>query len=514
MRILKVGPALAALFTASLLGTAAFGQASLAAPDGGAYSAVSGARSAAVTRLRGDVDRIVRAMGGGAIRSAVLVVSLDRGDTLVSLDADVQLAPASNLKLYSTAAALYFLGPEFRFSSSLLADGPVRAGAIEGDLILHGTGDPSISGRMLPSTLSTFNAFADTLLSLGVTRVRGNLVGDGSYFDEDWIGDGWQPGDRMEWYAAPVGALSFAENMVTLRVQPGEAGALARITTSPATRGMAIQNRVRTVTSGSTSVQFAHGDSTIVVTGQVRRGTSGATRTMPVVDPADYAAAALRAVLEERGIRIDGEVRSVRRAVDSRVGGSPAGVAPPPRLLAVHLSPTLAAISEVTNHVSHNLFADALLKAAGRAALGEGSFAAGGRAVQRLIDLETVIDPATLRVDDGSGLSRSNRVTARATIALLELMARSGAWSAYYESLPEAADPRGLRRMYDTPAAGNLRAKTGTIRNVSALSGYVRSADGERLMFSVITNGIPTTARAKDAENQIGARLARFTRAE
>ena len=464
-----------------------------------------------VSRLRADVDRVVRGLGS-ASRTGVLVVSVERGDTLVSLNADLPLAPASNMKLYSTGAALYYLGPDFRFSTYLLADGPVRDGVLEGDLILYGTGDPSLSGRMLPSSLGPFVAFADSLAAQGVTRVRGDMVGDGSWFDDDWVGDGWNPGDLMQWYGAPVGALSFAENMVTVRVQPTAAGLAARVTTNPATSGMAIENQLRTVSGGRTSIRFSHGDSTIVVSGQIRRDAGTVTRYMPVVDPADYTAAVLRAVLQDRGIRVEGETRSVRRAAESRMGPLAAGAGAPPRVVAVHRSPTLAEIASVTNHVSHNLFADALLKAAGRAAVGEGTFAGGARAVQRMLDEETTLDASSLRIEDGSGLTRTNRVTPRATIDLLDYMRRSGAWEEYYQSLPQAADAGGLRRMYETAAARNLRAKTGTIRNVSALSGYVRSADGELLMFSIITNGIPVTSRAKQAEDQIGARLARFTR--
>jgi D-alanyl-D-alanine carboxypeptidase/D-alanyl-D-alanine-endopeptidase (penicillin-binding protein 4) len=178
----------------------------------------------------------------------------------------------------------------------------------------------------------------------------------------------------------------------------------------------------------------------------------------------------------------------------------------------VHLSPPLAEIAAVTNHVSHNLFAEALLKAVGRVAVGEGSFTGGARAVEYFLGCETELDSANVRLVDGSGLSRFNQVTARATIRLLDYMTRSGTWEVYVESLPEAGTARGLRRMFGTAAAENLRAKTGTIQNVSSLSGYVRSADGERLAFSVIANGVPSTSREKGTEDAIGARLARFRR--
>lgn len=466
-----------------------------------------------VLALREDLREIVRAPA--ASRYGVLVVSLERGDTLFSLNPDETLAPASNLKLFSTAAALYYLGPDFRFSTYLLTHGPIRDGALLGDLVLYGTGDPSLSGRMLESASAPFRALADSLRALGVNRVTGDLIGDGTWFDAEWRGTDWNPGDLLAWYAAPVGALSFAENMVGIQVLPGEAGEPALIRTSPATVGLAVENRVRTVSRGATSVRFENGRTGLVITGQVRRGGAGVSRTVPVGDPNNFAAAALRAILRERGIEVEGRTRTIRSAGESPVTlalGAAAGAGAAPRVLAMHRSPPLEALARVTNHVSHNLFADALLKTVGRVALGEGSFAGGGRAVEGFLEREAGIHPDALHLVDGSGLSRSNRVSARATIALLDFMTRGGAWGPYLASLPQAGSQRGLRRMYSTPAAGNLRAKTGTIRRVSALSGYVHSADGELLAFSILANEVPSTARAKQVEDAIGARIARFRR--
>jgi D-alanyl-D-alanine carboxypeptidase/D-alanyl-D-alanine-endopeptidase (penicillin-binding protein 4) len=232
-----------------------------------------------------------------------------------------------------------------------------------------------------------------------------------------------------------------------------------------------------------------------------------------VVDPANLAAAGLRAVLAEAGVTVRGRVRSVNEASRSSFpvpGGFRAAI--PPRVIAVHLSPTLADIVSVTNHVSHNLFADALLKASGRTAVGEGSFAGGARAVRALVALQNPADTLLLHQVDGSGLSRLDRVTARATVHLLDFMRRSEVGEVFAASLPEAGNRLGLHRMFDTPAAGNLRAKTGTIHGVSSLSGYVTSADGERLAFSIIANDVPSTAREKRREDAVGARLAEFRR--
>lgn len=475
--------------------------------------------AAALTDLRSDLLSSIRDPGWREVRYGVMVVSLDRGDTLFALNPDVPLAPASNMKLFSTAAAYYYLGPNFRYSTYALADGELQNGVIEGDLILFGTGDPAISGRFASGSVAVLRELADSLLARGVREVRGDVVGDGSYFDSEWLGRGWNSGNFMAWYSAPVGALSFAENVVSVQVRPGSPGQPARITTAPQTQGLAVANQVRTVARGGTVVRFEHGEQGLVVSGQIGRGHPGIAHSVPVVDPTNYAAAAFHSVLQEQGIRVHGGVRAIHHARESRMslanggGGSEQGAHP--RVLAIHLSPPLSEIVKLTNHISHNLYAEALLKTVGRVALGEGSFDAGARAVRYLLECEGVaLDTTAVQIVDGSGLSLLNRVTARNLIQLLDLMTRSEHWESYHASLPEAGRPRpaGLQRMSGTAAEQNLRAKTGTIQNVSALSGYVRSADGERLAFAIMANEVPSTWRAKRTEDAIGERLASFSR--
>ncbi|HEV2131562.1 MAG TPA: D-alanyl-D-alanine carboxypeptidase/D-alanyl-D-alanine-endopeptidase, partial [Longimicrobiaceae bacterium] len=303
--------------------------------------------AAALTELRNDLLSSIREPGWREVRYGVMVVSLDRGDTLFALNPDLPLAPASNMKLFSTAAAYYYLGPNFRYSTYALADGELQNGAIEGDLILFGTGDPSISGRLASGSVAVLRELADSLLARGVREVRGDVVGDGSYFDSEWLGRGWNPQNFMAWYSAPVGALSFAENVVSVQVRPGGGpGQPARITTAPQTQGLAVANQVRTVARGGTVVRFEHGDQGLVVSGQIGRGHPGVAHSVPVVDPSNYAAAAFRSVLQEKGIQVHGRVRAVHDARESRMslangsGGSEAGTHP--RVLAVHLSPPLS----------------------------------------------------------------------------------------------------------------------------------------------------------------------------
>lgn len=486
-----------------------------AAAQSDPVAAVASAPSPALQELHRDLQRIIAAPGWSGDEYGVLVVSLDRGDTLFALNPDLPLSPASNTKLFSTAAALHYLGEEFRFSTYLLADGPVNDGVLRGDLILYGTGDPSISQRLLAGPDSILGAMADSLLAAGIREIDGDLVGDGSYFDSQWIGPGWQDNDLDHGYGAPVGALTIAENVATIRFLPSAPGRQASIRTVPETRGLAVDNRVTTVTNGASRVSFQRENGMLVATGRVRAGTGGLTRTIPVVDPANFAAAALRAVLEERGIAVRGQVRSVRERGASRVSANGGGAhqGTPPRVVAVHHSVPLSEVTTVTNRESQNLYAEALLKAIGRMVGGEGSYAAGVEAVRQFLRGELGIEAAQLGLVDGSGLSRTNRVTARTIIRLLDYMSRSPVWDGYFASLPEAGRSNGLEhRMRNTAAAGRLRAKTGTVRHVSALSGYVESGDGERLAFSIIANGVPSTARAKRTEDAIGARLAAFTR--
>jgi D-alanyl-D-alanine carboxypeptidase/D-alanyl-D-alanine-endopeptidase (penicillin-binding protein 4) len=253
------------------------------------------------------------------------------------------------------------------------------------------------------------------------------------------------------------------------------------------------------------------------VRGQVSRRSVSIQRTIPVSDPPRYAAAVFRQILIDKGINVTGGVRSVTREEDSPVTGrvvfAPAlDSRAPIRVMAIHQSPPLIDILDIVNKKSHNLMAEQTLRTVGRMAYGEGSVAGGYAAVQQLLAKETGSTPNDLRMDDGSGLSVLDRTSARTMIHLLSFMAKSPMWESYWSTLPEAGVSGGLRRMYGTPAQGNLKAKTGTIDNVSSLSGYVRAANGERLAFSIISNNVPSTWRAKRIEDAIGVRLASYHR--
>jgi serine-type D-Ala-D-Ala carboxypeptidase/endopeptidase (penicillin-binding protein 4) len=475
--------------------------------------------SASVSSLRADLDEMIRRPGWRGDRWSVLVVSLDRGDTLYAHGAYDRLAPASNMKLFTTAAALYYLGPDYRWNTFLMATGPVRDGVLEGDLVVYGTGDPTFSGRF-GGAMTVWNSFADALEQLGVREVRGDIVGDGSYFAGSGAGEGWQHSYMNAAYAASAGALSYTENVATLQIAPAEqAGWRPTVRLVPGGEGIAIVNQARTTAGGATRIHAARVayDGPIVVSGQISRGSATITRAVPVSDPARYAVAVFREVLERRGISASGALRSATTVEESPVTGrsvfAPAlDSRDPVRVLAVHTSPPIIDVLEIINKRSHNLMSEQVLRTIGRVAAGEGSVAGGRRAIEHMMRLEGHAAPGEIEIYDGSGLSVLNRSSARGLVSLLAVMAESSMWERYWETLPEAGTSVGLRRMHRTAAEGNLRAKTGTIDRVSALSGYVRTAEGERLAFAIIANNVPSTWMAKRVEDAIGARLAAFDR--
>ncbi len=473
-------------------------------------------RAAAVTALSSDLQRLITT-GWTGDQWSVLVVSLDKGDTLFAHGADTQLAPASGLKLFTTAAALYYLGPEFRYSTFLLADGKIENGVLNGDLVIYGTGDPTFTARFGRRD-AVWHTFADTLLALGLKEVRGSVIGDASYFAGRSTGTGWQEDYIGASYAAPASALSYGENIATLEIKPREVGEPPFVGLDGGDE-ISVVNHAQTVARGRSFIHVARSsyDSPLEVRGQISRGTTSIQRTVPVADPAQYAAAVFKKILADKGITVSGPSKSVTDERQSPVTGrmvfAPAlDDTEPVRLLAIYQSPPLIDVLEIVNKKSHNLMAEQTLRTVGRVALGEGSVAAGEKAVVQLLMKETGETPTGFKMDDGSGLSVLDRASSRDFVQLLSFMAKSPMFESYWQTLPEAGVSGGLRRMHGTAAAANLRAKTGTIDNVSSLSGYVRSQDGEQLAFSIISNNVPSTYRAKRIEDAIGARLAAFNR--
>ena len=473
-----------------------------------------------IQQLRRELEAILTSTGNRQGRWAVLAVSLDRHDTILAMNHDQLMVPASNMKLLSTAAALHYLGPDFLYRTFLLADGSQAGEVLEGDLILYGTGDPTLSERFFPSQTAAMDTLASKVLDMGIRQIRGDLVVDGSYFQGPDLHPEWDPKDLNDAFAAPISAVSMAENLVTLRVEAGSwVGAQPSIHTIPEASGIPVSNIGRTVSPGIRSRVWLFRDTPqdpIGIEGEIPLGGSDVWRRLPVPDPLRFTGLQLKRALEARGVRITGTVVTIREPGASPLSQNPllTGVngTTPPRILATLDSPPLLEVLRFINKESNNFLAETVAKTVGRTVLGDGSFSGGGRAVERFLIEVVGVAPHELHVRDGSGLSLGNQASTGVFVRTLEFMATSPYWDEYLNTLPEAGVRRELGRMYRSPAAGNLRAKTGTMDRISALSGIVRTRSGERILFSILSNDVASEYRAKRAEDQLGIRLASLTR--
>lgn len=472
----------------------------------GTEIAPGGSTTAVPSAIAGLLDPVVRGRGG---RIAVAVYSVDRGTPLYLHNADAVLLPASNMKLYTTASALTRLGPDYRFTTSLYADGPIRPdGTLDGNLILVGRGDPSLSGRFYgDSSTYVFDRFARDLRDRGVRRVTGDLVGDASYFEREPVAPGWEEGNLLWWYGARVSALSFNDNVVVIEVRPGgSVGATSEVEFVPRTSGLSVVNRVQTVGrrgGRSIGVKRRPDFEGYEIWGRIPIDSRPLRYVVAVENPPAYAVSVFRDRLVRAGIAVDGddEVVHSRRGLPRR----------PWQLMASHTGPRLVDLVRVVNKRSQNFFAEQLLKTLGRMFEGEGSFDEGRDVVESVLR-ELGVSTGSLWVGDGSGLSRDDRTTARTTAELLVAMRSSRWFDAYYDSLLEAGVDGDPRRLDDPAAIHNVRTKTGTLRGVSALSGYVTTRDGELLAFSVMTNGLAGGKGASiGIEDEVAERLARYT---
>jgi serine-type D-Ala-D-Ala carboxypeptidase/endopeptidase (penicillin-binding protein 4) len=437
----------------------------------------------------------------------VFVKSLKTDDALYDLNSRKLLIPASNMKIVTLAAAAERLGWDYSYETQLLAAGRIEAGRLDGDLLVLGSGDPSL---MDADADMAFGGWADRLQAMGVRTVSGRLVGDDNAFDNEGLGFGWSWDDLPDDYAAGVSALQFNENAVRLTVTPGGAvGDYAGVSIVPVGSGLTVDSALRTSAAGtppSITAQRLPGSARLTLRGSVPAGGAPASRVVSVDNPTIFFVNALRRALIARGIDVRGP------AVDIDDVGDPPSK-DRATLVAAHRSPPLSVLAVRLMKVSQNLYAETLLKTIGSTA-GTATFAAGRTNAQATLQAWGV-GAGDLIERDGSGLSRYDFVTPAALVAILTHVNHDETLRAPFEqALPIAGrDGTLANRMKGTPAEGNARAKTGSMSNVRALSGYVTSAGGEPLVFSIIANNFETApetiTRATDA---IVVKLAEFRR--
>lgn len=461
------------------------------------------------------------------------VTSLGSGKVLYSQNADKLFTPASNTKLFTTAAALALIGPDYKFRTTVETTGTLdRYGRLNSDIVLVGHGDPNLSGRELPYDLRTqrnddpiqvLESLADTLVQKGVKYVDGDVVADDSYFAFERYGEGWSQDDLVWADGAPVSALTINDNVVFVNVLPADRpGEKAFVSVVPFADYYHLDNRIMTTPAGTGRQFFVNrepGSTTLTLWGNMPLNDPGVHEALAIEDPADFAAALFRQLLEKRGIVVYGGDRVKHTELASLSTFSVTAIAPShggnggqssalnnnqPIVLASYQSKPLLDDIRVVNKVSQNLHAEILLRLLGRER-GTAGTVEGGLEVLRGFLNQAGVPADQYLFYDGSGLSRQNLVTPHAIVQLLRYAAAQPWGMAYRSTLPVAGTDGSLSDRLTAPRLeGRVFGKTGSLGGVKALSGFATTDSGDTVVFSILSNNLNLPAkRVTDTIDQL-----------
>jgi len=433
--------------------------------------------------LQKAIDRVLDRPAFASGFWAVEVRSLRSGRVLYARNAEKNMKPASTAKLVTTAAALDAFGPDDRLRTTVEAAGRLDGmGRILGDVYLVGRGDPNLSGRFTDGRITAaFEDLADALKAQGVRRIEGRLVGHEGFFKGDRRGDDWAWGDLVWWYGAEVSALGFNDNSADLKVTPGErVGDPVLVERNPVSSYYRVVSTATTSPSGMASdlrLDRPLGANLIRISGTYPLGLKPWENSVALEDPARYATTVFAEVLAAKGVAVAGTVET---SSDPLPGGL--------RVLAAHDGAPLAEVLKAVNKPSQNLHAEMLLRLLGARLKGDGTLESGQAVVEDFL-LRSGVHPEGWSLQDGSGLSRSDLLSAHEAVSLLAAMDRHRYAAAFRDSLPIAGVDGTLKnRMRGTPAEGHVLAKTGTLRHVNAIGGYATPRAGDRLVFYIVSN--------------------------
>lgn len=443
-------------------------------------AAVPGAPEPSPETLRRRIEAVTSRRAFTSALWGIEVRGLRTGRVLYARAADKNLRPGSAMKLVTTAAALDALGPEARLRTTVESAARLDdTGDLEGDLFLVGRGDPSLSGRFALGRITAgLEDLADQLWAAGLRRVEGRLIGHEGAFEGERRGSDWTWEDLVWSYGAEASALSFNDNAARLRLRPGaRAGDPAVLEQEPASDQFRVTSTATTAPAGSKSEPVLDQPlpNLFRLSGTVAIGDRPWEGEVAIADPARYATAMFAAVLKARGIQVAGELATTS---DPLPGGS--------RALAFRDSPPVGELLKVVNKESQNLHAEILLRLLGQKVKGLGTAEAGTEAAREFLARSGVAAEA-FSLEDGSGLSRSDLLSAHGLAGLLVAMDRHPFGRVYRDSLAEPGQKGTLEHRL-ARMAGRLQAKTGTLRFVNALAGYLSAADGDRLAFAIIVN--------------------------
>jgi PBP4 family serine-type D-alanyl-D-alanine carboxypeptidase len=449
-----------------------------------------------LTQLRKDIHSILSDSLFIPARASIKVVSLEDGNVLYDHDSKVLMNTGSNMKLLTSAAALSILDTNYQFKTAVFINSLPTNGILDGNIYLKGYGDPDLK-------TSDLDSLVHAVRQIGIMSIKGDIIVDDSFFDDNYWGAGWTWDDESDPDAPYINALSVNKNCIKITLLTDSTTIYPYL--EPMTDFVTVINRAKlTIDSIRSPLKikrlYLNNSNTIITEGELPR-FSQFTQKFSLRSPEYYTGTLLKESLRHAGILVDGNVVN---------GVTPIGI----REIAQHFQPIEKMITNM-NKASDNLSAENVLKILGITLNGiPGSTKSGIVVVKRFLS-KLGIDTSELSMVDGSGISRYNLLSADQLVQFLTAMYKQPRiFPIFYNSLPLAGvDGTLSRRMITYPAACNLHAKTGNLKGVSCLSGYVLTRDGEMLVFSMMMqNFITPSANYHQVQDKIGALLAGFSR--
>jgi D-alanyl-D-alanine carboxypeptidase/D-alanyl-D-alanine-endopeptidase (penicillin-binding protein 4) len=465
-----------------------------------------------VKKLQAQLDEIFNAPRYEHAIWGVEIRSLTRGDLLYDHNGQINLRPASNNKVLPTAAALYYLGPDYKYATYFLGNNAINAdGTMPGDLVIRGTGDPSFSGRYSKgstTSIAMMEEIVEKLKAKGIKKIEGNIIGDDNYFDDTNLAASWMHGYFASPFSAEISALSFNENCFDYKAWPGKkVGDPIGYEMIIPTDYVHLTSKATTVAANERTdfdVDRTPGLNNPEIYGQISLSKDTVKDGGSVSNPTLFFATVFYETLKRKGIEVTGKPMDIDDCPEPPTAKD---------VLYTHESMPLAKIIRITNRVSQNLYAEQITKTLGELVKGEGSTAKGTEAIEQFLG-RIGVDTTQLYVVDGSGLSQTNLVQPHQFVQVLSYMYNSPWKEAWWESLP----PGGVNgdvatMMKDTTAADSIRGKTGYILHVRCFSGYATAKNGEVLVYSMMCNNHRLTmGQVDEAMDKATVLLSEFTR--